>query len=40
MAWDADGTRLPARMHIKYLRHLYLHNDLAEGRFPVADGFR
>jgi polyhydroxyalkanoate synthase len=32
MAWDADGTRLPARMHIEYLRHLYLNNDLAEGR--------
>jgi polyhydroxyalkanoate synthase len=37
MAWDADGTRLPACMHIEYLRRLYLHNDLAEGRFPVAD---
>jgi polyhydroxyalkanoate synthase len=36
MAWDADGTRLPARMHIEYLRRLYLHNDLAEGRFQVA----
>jgi polyhydroxyalkanoate synthase len=36
MAWDADGTRLPARMHIEYLRRLYLDNDLAEGRFPVA----
>ena len=36
MAWDADGTRLPARMHIEYLRRLYLHNELAEGRFPVA----
>jgi polyhydroxyalkanoate synthase len=36
MAWDADGTRLPARMHIEYLRSLYLHNDLAEGRFQVA----
>ena len=35
MAWDADGTRLPARMHIEYLRRLYLHNDLAEGRFEV-----
>jgi polyhydroxyalkanoate synthase len=35
MAWDADGTRLPARMHIEYLRRLYLDNDLAEGRFPV-----
>ncbi len=37
MAWDADGTRLPARMHIEYLRHLYLHNDLAEGRLVVGD---
>ncbi len=36
MAWDADGTRLPARMHIEYLRQLYLHNALAEGRFEVA----
>jgi polyhydroxyalkanoate synthase len=35
MAWDADGTRLPARMHIEYLRSLFLHNDIAEGRFRV-----
>ena len=35
MAWDADGTRLPTRMHIEFLRGLYLNNDLAEGRFRV-----
>jgi polyhydroxyalkanoate synthase len=36
MAWNADGTRLPARMHIEYLRHMFLNNDLAEGRFVVS----
>jgi polyhydroxyalkanoate synthase len=36
MAWNADGTRMPARMHIEYLRSLFLHDDLAEGRFKVG----
>ncbi|MEL6280505.1 MAG: alpha/beta fold hydrolase [Pseudomonadota bacterium] len=35
MAWNADGTRMPARMHSEYLRAMYLNNDLAEGRFKV-----
>ena len=36
MAWNADGTRMPARMHTEYLYRLYLDNELATNRFPTG----
>jgi polyhydroxyalkanoate synthase len=34
-AWNADTTRLPARMHHEYLSALYLHNALATSTYRV-----
>ncbi len=36
MAWNADGTRMPWRMHSEYLYRLFLDNELATNRFPIG----
>ncbi len=35
--WNGDGTNLPARMAVEYLRALYQQNMLATKGFPVAE---
>lgn len=35
MAWNADTTRMPARMHHEYLTSLYLHNALGTSNYRV-----
>jgi polyhydroxyalkanoate synthase len=33
--WNGDGTNLPAKMAMEYLRGLCQRDDFAQGRFPV-----
>jgi polyhydroxyalkanoate synthase subunit PhaC len=36
LAWNADGTRMPAEMHSFYLRCCYVENQLARGEMTLA----
>ena len=38
MAWNADSTRMPYRMHSEYLRRLFLGNELSNGKFELRGG--
>jgi polyhydroxyalkanoate synthase len=39
LVWNKDSTRMPAKMHSRYLRSCYLNNEFARGEFEI-DGQR
>ena len=39
LVWNKDSTRMPAKMHSRYLRSCYLNNEFARGEFEV-DGVK
>jgi polyhydroxyalkanoate synthase len=39
LVWNEDSTRMPAKMHSRYLRSCYLHNEFARGELEI-DGHK
>ena len=39
LVWNKDNTRMPARMHSRFLRSCYLNNEFARGEFEI-DGHK
>jgi len=35
LVWNADSTRMPAKMHSQYLRSCYLNNEFARGELEI-----
>lgn len=38
LAWNADTTRMPYKMHTEYLEKLFLNNEFSEGHFHIEEG--